>query len=162
MSIFGDRRRGRDNNKQDNTDDYEFYEDIYPNNGYNPQPIYPSSDMRSPSKQNYMPAYQTPTNPTPGSQIYSNIDSIPRNYQNVVVYKPTTPDDVQTLIDFLKRREPAIVNLDDAEPTSAQRVLDFISGATYALNGSIHRISSNIFFLSPEGVEVAVPYEDKK
>ena len=87
----------------------------------------------------------------------------PRLYQNVVVYSPTTPEDVQTLIDYQKRREPAVVNLDGVgDPTIAQRILDFISGAIYALNGSVHRISSNIFLLSPEGVEITVPYEPGK
>lgn len=87
----------------------------------------------------------------------------PRLYQNVVVYSPSTPEDVQTLIDYLKRREPAVVNLDNVGDTAvAQRILDFISGAIYALNGSVHRISSNIFLLSPEGVEITVPYEPAK
>ena len=82
----------------------------------------------------------------------------PRNYQNVVVYKPISPEDVQMLIDFLKRKEPAIVNLDEVDVLSAQRILDFVSGATYALNGSVHRIAGNIFLISPEGVEITVPY----
>lgn len=87
----------------------------------------------------------------------------PRLYQNVVVYSPATPEDVQTLIDYLKRREPAVVNLDNVGDTGiAQRILDFVSGAIYALNGSVHRISSNIFLLSPEGVEITVPYEPAK
>jgi len=86
-------------------------------------------------------------------------DVAPRNYQNVVVYDPKTPEDVQRLIDYLKRREPAIINLDDTTPDVAQRILDFVSGAIYALSGSIHRISGNIFLLSPEGVEITVPYD---
>ena len=82
-----------------------------------------------------------------------------RQYQNVVVYEPKSPADVQRLIDYLKRREPAIVNLDTTDADVAQRILDFVAGAIYALNGSIHRISTNIFLLSPEGVEITVPYE---
>ena len=84
---------------------------------------------------------------------------MPRQYQNVVVYDPKTPEDVQRLIDYLKRREPAIINLDQTAADVAQRVLDFVSGAIYALSGSIHRIASNIFLLSPEGVEITVPYD---
>lgn len=83
----------------------------------------------------------------------------PRQYQSVVVYAPRSPEDVQNLIDFLRRREPAIINLDNAETADAQRILDFVSGAIYALNGSVHRIASNIFLLSPEGVEITIPYE---
>jgi len=84
---------------------------------------------------------------------------VPRQYQNVVVYDPKSPEDVQRLIDYLKRREPAIINLDDTDPKVAQRILDFVAGAIYALNGSIHRVSTNIFLLSPEGVEITVPYD---
>lgn len=83
----------------------------------------------------------------------------PRDYQNVLVYEPTNYNDVQTLIDYLKRKEPAIINLDGVEPATAQRVLDFTSGAIYALNGSVLRISGNIFLLSPEGVGVTIPHE---
>lgn len=80
-------------------------------------------------------------------------------FPNVVVYKPRTPEDVQLLIDYLKQREPAVVNLDGADPLAAQRILDFVSGAIYALSGSVHRIEGNIFLLSPEGVGITVPYE---
>ena len=82
-------------------------------------------------------------------------------FQNVGVYEPRTPEDVQALIDFLKQHEPAVVNLDNVEPMAAQRILDFVSGATYALSGSVHRIAGNIFLLSPEGVGITVPYAGK-
>ena len=84
---------------------------------------------------------------------------MPRDYQNVLVYEPTNYNDVQTLIDYLKRKEPAIINLDGVDPATAQRVLDFTSGAIYALNGSVLRISGNIFLLSPEGVGVTIPHD---
>ena len=82
-----------------------------------------------------------------------------RDFQNVLVYEPSNYNDVQTLIDYLKRKEPAIINLDSVSPETAQRVLDFTSGAIYALNGSVLRLSGNIFLLSPEGVGVTVPHE---
>lgn len=108
-----------------------------------------------------MPDY-TQTNTmkkTGGIPLPQSTDFIsPRNYQNVVVYDPHSPEDVQTLIDYLKRREPAIINLDNVEPEVSQRILDFVSGAIYALNGSVHRVAGNIFLLSPEGVEITVPY----
>lgn len=83
---------------------------------------------------------------------------VPVAYKSVVVYSPRSPEDVQNLIDFLRRKEPAIINLDSAKENDAQRILDFISGAIYALNGSVHRIAGNIFLLSPEGVEITIPY----
>ena len=97
------------------------------------------------------------------SQIRFESSSSPRDYRNVLVYEPKKCSDVQTLIDYLKRKEPAIINLDGTDPSTAQRILDFAAGAMYALNGSVLRISGNIFLLSPEGVGVTVPHEmDKK
>lgn len=82
-------------------------------------------------------------------------------YQNFMVYEPKTADDVQTLIDFLKTKESAIINLDNVDDEISQRVLDFVSGAIYALNGSVHRVAGNIFLLSPEGVGITNSYEMK-
>lgn len=83
-----------------------------------------------------------------------------RSMSSVVIHSPTTPDEVESLIDYLKRHEPAIVNLDKPPVEIAQRILDMLSGAIYALNGSMHRIQDNIFLLTPEGVEIAAPSEE--
>lgn len=83
------------------------------------------------------------------------------DFKNVLVYEPSSYDDVEKLIDYLKSKQPAIINLDGASPDTAQRVLDFMSGAIYALNGSVVRISGNIFLLSPEGVGISFPQELK-
>ena len=98
----------------------------------------------------------TPDIRTDGSVLPPNI---PRDYQNVLVYEPANYNDVQVLIDYLKRKEPAIINLEGVDAEVAQRVLDFTSGAIYALNRSVLRISGNIFLFSPEGVGVTVPHE---
>lgn len=78
-----------------------------------------------------------------------------RAYSSLVIYEPETPEDVETLINHLKRGEPAIVNLDKPAEAIGQRILDMVSGAVFALNGSMHRIRDNLFLLTPEGVEIA-------
>lgn len=83
-------------------------------------------------------------------------------YGNIVVYKPTTPEEVETVINFLKRGEPAVANLNDLVEADAQRILDFLSGAVFALGGNVHRITENIFLLSPSGVEIQSYYEQNK
>ena len=80
-------------------------------------------------------------------------------YNTVVVHRPHSAEDVQIIIDCLRRGEPAIINLDRESEASAQRILDFISGAIYALCGRIHRISGDIFLLTPDGMEITVPYD---
>ncbi len=82
-----------------------------------------------------------------------------KNFNNLMVYKPMSETDSKTIIDFVRRGEPAIIDLEKAEVQVSQRILDFVSGAVYALSGTVHRVSGNIFLLSPKGVEVTVPYE---
>ncbi len=73
----------------------------------------------------------------------------------MVVFQPQTYEDTQTIIDNLKARKPVIVNLENLNVEVAQRVLDFISGAIYALDGSVRKVSKGIFLLAPKGVDIS-------
>lgn len=167
MSAFSDFfKRGK--NYENNNDDVEFYEDTHDVNGaYVGKMSAATTNMpkyitnQTGANVSREPQFQQPQFQQPQGMPLPNKNQFisPRNYQNVVVYEPRSPEDVQTLIDYLKRREPAIINLDKLEEDLSQRILDFVSGAIYALNGSVHRIAGNIFLLSPEGVEITVPYE---
>lgn len=75
----------------------------------------------------------------------------------VVIYSPTTYEDVQLLIDHLKMREQVIVDFSNVNQTSVYRILDFMSGAIYALGGSIQQITKNIFLFAPAGITITVP-----
>jgi len=77
--------------------------------------------------------------------------------KNVVFFYPKSYDEVQHLIDYLKQGESVMLNLDNISDSEAQRMLDFASGSVYALNGSIQRVSGNIFLLTPEGLNIMVP-----
>ncbi len=80
----------------------------------------------------------------------------------VVIYSPTTYEDVQLLIDHLKMREQVIVDFSNVNQTSVYRILDFMSGAVYALSGSIQQITKNIFLFAPSGVKITVPPQIKR
>ena len=73
----------------------------------------------------------------------------------MVVFQPQTYEDTQTIRDNLKARKPVIVNLESLNGDVAQRVLDFISGAIYALDGSVRKVSKGIFLLAPKGVDIS-------
>lgn len=75
-------------------------------------------------------------------------------YVKVVVYQALTYDDTQAIVDNLKNRKPIIVNLDSLEQDLAQRVLDFLSGAVYALDGTIQKVSRSIFVLVPSNIDI--------
>ena len=80
--------------------------------------------------------------------------TITRSSTNMLIFAPQSYDDVQTIIDHLKTGESVILNLKDVPRTNAQRILDFISGAIYAVSGSIYPIEDGLFALTPDGVSI--------
>jgi len=73
----------------------------------------------------------------------------------VVVAEPKEFDEVQAIADHLKTRRPVIVNLERADAELAKRVVDFVSGATYALNGSMQKVGNGIFLFVPDNIGIS-------
>jgi len=73
----------------------------------------------------------------------------------VVIFEPNAYDEVQNIVDNLKNRKPVIVNLETLEADVARKIFEFLNGAIYALDGSIQKVSSDIFILAPNNVEIA-------
>ena len=72
----------------------------------------------------------------------------------VYVIKPQEFNEAQIVADFLKDGKTIVINMEGIEIYAAQRIIDFISGACYALNGTLQAISSNIFIAAPEAIDV--------
>ena len=106
-----------------------------------PQP----SGQFVPPQQPAPQQYSAPQNPA--------FQSVPIG--NVVLYSPKNYGDVQSLIDHLRMHEPAIVEFAGIGDDDGQRILDFLSGAIYALGGSMQRINGTIFLLTPYGVSIS-------
>ena len=72
----------------------------------------------------------------------------------VIVSEPLTYDEAQGIVDNLKNRSPVIVNLERADAELARRVVDFVSGACYALNGSLQKVGTGIFLFVPNNMDI--------
>ncbi len=72
----------------------------------------------------------------------------------IVIYEPSSFDQTSEICDNLKERRPVIVNLDSVDAELARRILDFLSGAVYAMDGSIQKIASGIFAIAPSNVDI--------
>ena len=77
--------------------------------------------------------------------------------KNFVIYSPRTYMDIKKLINFLKKGQPVIVDLSTIKQEKGQRILDYLSGAIYALDGKLHKITLSIWLLTPNGVNIMVP-----
>jgi len=78
----------------------------------------------------------------------------------VCIMKPTSFEDSQDICDMLLTGRAAVINLEGFDVELAQRIMDFISGAVYAMNGKLHQISSYIFIISPDTVDISGDYLD--
>ncbi len=79
----------------------------------------------------------------------------------MVIYQPATFDQTTEICDNLKSRKPVIINLQKLENEAAQRILDFLSGAVYALDGNLHKISGGIFVAAPSNVDISEHLKDE-
>lgn len=72
----------------------------------------------------------------------------------IVLTEPETYDEVTEMVAHLKAKQVVIVNLENAEPDVARQIIDFLSGAVYALEGSMRKIKEFVFVVSPNTVEI--------
>lgn len=72
----------------------------------------------------------------------------------VVLAEPTSYDEVQSICDDLKSKKPIIINFENLDKEVSKRMVDFISGAVYALDGSIQKVSNGIVLVAPSNVDV--------
>jgi cell division inhibitor SepF len=55
---------------------------------------------------------------------------------------------------------PVIMNVTEMADADAKRLVDFAAGLAFALHGSIEKVTSKVFLLSPQNIEVTA--EDKR
>ncbi len=78
----------------------------------------------------------------------------------VNVIRPTSMEDTRDIADTLLDDCTVVLNLEGLDMDIAQRIIDFTCGACYSLSGSLQKISSYIFILTPPGVEISGDFED--
>jgi len=76
------------------------------------------------------------------------------NQFKVIIIQPETIDDAQEICDHLKSKKAVVVNLEGLGKEEAQRIVDFLSGAVYALDGGIQKVSYGIFVIAPNNVDL--------
>lgn len=72
----------------------------------------------------------------------------------VVIIQPTSYADSQEIADHLKSKKPVVVNLEKLDKEVAIKIVNFLSGAVYALDGSMQKVSNGILLLAPYNVGI--------
>jgi cell division inhibitor SepF len=68
---------------------------------------------------------------------------------------PRTYNEAKVIGEAFRAGTPVIMNLGELDDADAKRLVDFAAGLIFGLRGSIERVTSKVFLLSPANVEVA-------
>ncbi|MDQ4085541.1 MAG: cell division protein SepF [Actinomycetota bacterium] len=78
----------------------------------------------------------------------------------ITTLHPRTYNEARTIGENFREGVPVIMNLTEMGDNDAKRLVDFAAGLVFAVRGSIERVTSKVFLLSPPNVTVAA--EDKQ
>lgn len=80
---------------------------------------------------------------------------------NVVVLSPESFEEARDIADHLKAKKPCVINLEGLEKEVSRRIVDFLSGAVYAVDGNIQKVSAGIFLIAPYNVSIMGDFKDE-
>lgn len=92
------------------------------------------------------------SHPLPGMNESANLDRI-------ITLHPRFYNEARTVGEHFRQGNPVIINLSDMDDAERKRIIDFASGLVFGHSGSIERVTSKVFLLSPPNVTVSA--EDK-
>ena len=74
--------------------------------------------------------------------------------QDVVLFHAKSFDDAAKAADELRKRRAVILNMENVDKSLTRRVVDFLSGAVYALDGSVRKIAQSTYLFCPHNMNV--------
>ena len=78
----------------------------------------------------------------------------------ITTLRPRTYNDARIVGEHFRDGTPVIMDLTSMDDADAKRLVDFAAGLIFGVRGAIERITTKVFLLSPENVEVTA--EDKR
>lgn len=79
----------------------------------------------------------------------------PAEVSRITTLHPRNYNEARTLGERFREGIPVIMNLSEMDDSDAKRLVDFAAGLVFAVHGTIERITSKVFLLSPANVSVA-------
>ena len=90
---------------------------------------------------------------------HSSIEEVVQKYREYKKEKQRM-EDAKEITDTLLASKAVILNLNNIDIDLARRVLDFAMGTTYAINGTLQKITDSIFVIVPDGVDISGAFVD--
>lgn len=151
----------------------EQYDDIYDNEYYDGFDDYGDAGMDAQTQQVNMnqtqQGYAAPTEtggmtgsaytPAAGTSagVFSSSTggiSLSGSAIEMKVVKPEHFESVPQIADHLLNKRTVVLNLENTNKETARRLIDFLSGVAYSIDGSLKKIASNAYVITPSNVDV--------
>lgn len=83
-----------------------------------------------------------------------------RDGMEVCMVKPNNISDAREIADILLDGRAVVINMEGIPTEIAQKIIDFTSGACYAKDGNLQKISNFIFIATPPSIGLSGDFED--
>lgn len=90
----------------------------------------------------------------PVTPISAARSAAPGDLRRIATVHPRTYNDAKVIGESFRAGTPVIMNLTEMSDAEAKRLVDFSAGLAFGLHGSIERVTTKVFLLSPASVEV--------
>ena len=117
----------------------DYLDSSYSSNDYEPT----SNRYQRPSKRGDRARSMTDNNFTSRSSLRISIQE-PLDYEQ----------DAPSVINDIINKKVVVLNLEMVDADMRRRIFDFVSGAVYALDGTVEKVTKGIFVITPNGVEI--------
>lgn len=96
-------------------------------------------------------------------QKKANLLSLPTQRPvTMMLKKAESYDEVESIAQNIKERRSVIVNFEQVDKEIAQRMIDFLSGAVFALDGTVQKVSVGTFLFATNNVDVIGQISDEE
>lgn len=142
-------------------DDEDDYEDDF----FDEEDDFEETPSKNPFKRNNDDTYDEKKSRYPFASSSNKVTPMRQaarkgTTMEVCVIKPTAVDEAREITETLLGGRTVILNLEGLDLEIAQRIIDFTSGATFAINGNLQKISTYIFLVTPTNVDISGDLQD--
>ena len=146
-------------------EDYDDYEDGMDEFEDAPQEAAPKATRRpSPFSKLGEPEPAAPVSapaaPSNNSGFSGQVLNMNSGKQEVVLFHARTFDDAAKAANELRKKKAVILNMENVDKALTRRVVDFLSGAVYALDGSVKKVAQSAYLFCPHNMGVVGDLEN--
>src|SRR6187402_1652341 len=116
--------------------------------GYEQEELAPVTNLHDVSEVHRKSKHSVAPAPAPSQDL--------RRIQTI---KPRSYNAARLIGEAFRAGVPVIMNLTEMTDGDAKRLVDFSAGLSFGLHGSIERVTTSVFLLSPAHVEIGVDAE---